>query len=367
MVYNSTVLKLVSIIEQGYATNQHFQLLVLAVQQSLKNFQPQRDILQSQKPTIQPYPIVDGYALSFDPVTQSQEFLEYWYKYGFVVGKDVVSSEVSNNVVKKILSIINTFDIQDESTYLKDSNHTPILSRGFFELYHDDTLAQIRQSVRLYLHYCLIWNTPYLWTSFDRLGLKTPQGESATGLGLHVDQNPTVHSEFTTVQGVLALEDCPVERGTFVVVPGSRSVFKEYSQFINPSYKGEYVNLEESRLKDYLEQHKQCIPLRKNNLVSWDSRTTHANSSNISNINRYVCYVSMGIAQENRQDLIDKRLEVFKSGLGENVRDAYLHASKKPRFTDIEYINKIREKENLTQLGQWLYGFKKYKEINTIE
>lgn len=360
MVYNSTVLNLVSIIEQGQATSQHFAELVLSVKQSLLDFQPQRNLLQSQTPTIQDYPIIDGYAVAFDSLTQSQELLEHWYKYGFVVGKDVVSSIISQKAVEKMLALTQSFDLYHDSTYLKDSQNTPILSRGFFELYHDDTLAQIRQSVRLYLHYCLIWNTPYLWTSFDRLGLKTPQGESAIGLGLHVDQNPTVHPDFTTVQGVLALEDCPVERGTFVVVPGSSSMFQQYSQFIAPSYKGEYINLEPGSLKDYLEQHKQLIPLRKNHLVSWDSRTTHANSSNISDINRYVCYVSMGVAKENRLDLIDKRLQAFKTGLGENCRDAYLHASKKPRFTDSEYITSIRDSEQLTALGQCLYGLKHY-------
>lgn len=360
MVYNSKVLKLVSEIEQGQATHHVFSQLVQEIQKSFQDFQPQRDKLQSQTPTIQPYPVVDGYAVAFDPLTQSQEFLEHWYKYGFVVGKDVVSSAVSQKAIEKMLSISQSFLLNNELTYLKDKQGVPILSRGFFELYHDDTLAQIRQSVILYLHYCLIWNTPYLWTSFDRLGLKTPQGENAMGLGLHVDQNPTVHAQFTTVQGVLALEDCPVERGTFVVVPGSSSVFQEYSQFIKPSYKGEYVSLEPSTLKDNLEQHKQIIPLRKNNLVSWDSRTTHANSSNISHINRYVCYVSMGVAKENRFDLIDKRLQAFNTGLGENCREAYLHASKKPRFTNSEYISSVREKEQLTQLGQALYGFKSY-------
>lgn len=367
MVYNSTVLQLVSKIEQGQATNQDFHQLVLSVQQSLLEFQPKRNLLISQTPVIEPYPIVDGYAVAFDCLTESEELLNHWYKYGFVVGKDVVSSQVSNKAVEKMLSIIQCFDLKDESTYLKDTQNTPILSRGFFELYHDDTLAQIRQSIRLYLHYCLIWNTPYLWTSFDRLGIKTPQGESAIGLGLHVDQNPTVHADFTTVQGVLALQDCPTERGTFVVVPGSVSFFKEYCQFIAPNYKGEYVNLEDSRLKDYLEQHKQLIPLRKNNLISWDSRTTHANSSNISNINRYVCYVSMGIAQEYNQELINKRLGAFKTGLGENYREAYLHASKKPRFTDQEYINSLRDNEELSPLGECLYGLKFYQNLTELD
>ena len=162
------------------------------------------------------------------------------------------------------------FEIKNESSYIKDNNGTPIISRGFFEIYHDDCLAQIRQNIRLYLYHCLLWNTPYLWTSFDRLGLKTPSGENSIGLNLHVDQNPTVHPDFTTIQGVLALDDCPIERGTFVVVPGSVSQFHNYSQFVKPGYKGEFVPLEDSYLLEELKIYQQLIPLKRNNIVSWE-------------------------------------------------------------------------------------------------
>lgn len=363
MVYNDKVFRLVSLIEQGNPTKQDFFELTQAIHESLQSFTSQRLHLQKTISTSKNYPIENGYAVSFDPLTQSQELLEHWFQYGFVVAKDVVTSEVSSKAIEKMISIAQSFDLSSEDSYLKDSQGTPILSRGFFELYHDDCLAQIRQSIRLYLHFCLIWNSPYLWTSFDRLGIKTPSGESSVGLDLHVDQNPMVHPDFTTIQGVLALDDCPVERGTFAVVPGSIEYFSEYKQFIKPGYRGEFVPLEDSYLRDYLSRYQQLIPLKKNCLVSWDSRTTHANSSNKSEKNRYVCYVSAGLAKEDRQDLIALRKKAFLSGLGENTREAYLHASKKPRFTNQDYINSVRDKEILSPLGECLYGFKSYQNL----
>lgn len=102
------------------------------------------------------------------------------------------------------------------------------------------------------------------------MGLKTPYGENSIGLNLHVDQNPTVHPDFTTIQGVLALDDCPIERGTFVVVPGSVSEFKNYSQFVKNGYKGEFVPLEDSYLLEELKIYQQLIPLKRNNIVSWE-------------------------------------------------------------------------------------------------
>lgn len=360
MIFNSAVIELVLKIEQGEVTSHNFHRLTEEISTSFQNFQPQRELLLNKPKTLQHYPIESGYAVAFDSLTQSQELVEHWYQYGFVVGKDVVSSKISLQAVNKMINMSQSFDLKNETTYLKDSQEVSILSRGFFELYHDDCLAQIRQSLRLYLHYCLIWNSPYLWTSFDRLGIKTPRGESAAGLALHVDQNPTVHPDFTTVQGVLALDDCPVERGTFLVVPGSIELFDNYKQFVKPGYKGEFILLEKSSFSEKLEQFKQLIPMRKNNLVSWDSRTTHANSGNISDLNRYVCYVAMGLAKETNKNLIEARRTAFESGLGENKREAYLHASKKPRFTNQEYINSMRTTEKLSPLGQCLYGFQSY-------
>lgn len=363
MIFKSEVSDLVYQIEQEPFNTHLLSHLISLIKTSLQDFQEKRNKLQKQIPSLQKYPIIDNFALSFDPLIQSHELVEAWYEYGFVVGKNVCYNKDSHNTIQKIHSVIDSFNIKDESSYIKDNNGTPIISRGFFEIYHDDCLAQIRQNIRLYLYHCLLWNTPYLWTSFDRLGLKTPSGENSIGLNLHVDQNPTVHPNFTTIQGVLALDDCPIERGTFVVVPGSVSQFHNYSQFVKPRYKGEFVPLEDSYLKEELQLYQQLIPLQKNNIVSWDSRTTHANSSNISDINRYVCYVSTGIAKNERDDLIQIRKNAFNSGLGENTRDAYLHASKKPRFTNQEFIAHNRTKEILTPLGECLYGFKKYEDL----
>ena len=221
--------------------------------------------------------------------------------------------------------------------------------------------------MRLYVAYSLLWKTSELWVSFDRYGLKPPQGESSQGLSLHVDQNPAVHPNFQTIQAVVALTDCPEVRGTFVAVPGSVAKFKEYMKYIKPGYVGEYVELQDSYLKEEMSLNKQLIALRQGHLVAWDSRLTHANSSNISNQNRYVAYISAGIAKKDPA-LIEQRLTHYESGLGVNLRDAYMHASKKPRFSSVEFNQKLRDgnSEKLTFLGQLLYGLKKYSEGSNV-
>jgi len=302
------------------------------------------------------YPVdQDGFALSFCPLTQPEEFMATWNKYGIVVGRQILSLAECQTALNRIQELLGLLDDGKRC----DIQNVPILSRGFFEIYHDAVLANIRQNLKLYLHHVLIWQQAELWCSFDRFGIKPPEGESAAGLPLHVDQNPLVHPEFRTTQGVLALVDCPVERGTFLAVPGSRSQFSIYSGMAKNN--GEYVELDVSHptAADFLKRQ-QPFALRAGDLVTWDSRTTHGNTPNISELTRYVTYVSAGPARQGDESAINARQAAFQSGLGSNVRDALMHASKKPRFTDQACIAEIRHSEQLNQLGRYMYGQERY-------
>lgn len=309
----------------------------------------------------------DGYVIGFDPLTQEREFVDSWNRYGIVVGANVASTAQCQEVIARMHELLLAFsggtcDLNKPSTWDNipvDEAAVPIISRGFFEIYHDDAIAAIRQSVRVYLHYVLIWGRADLWTTFDRLGIKLPGLADGKALPLHVDQNPNVHPDFRTVQGVLALADCPAERGTFVGVPGSRSSFSAYGAMAKN--KGEYVELDLSHaIAAEFTARAQICPLRAGHLISWDSRTTHANSSNISDQTRTVAYIAFGPQRQGDESACLARQEAFDSGLGSNVRDALMHASKRPRFTNQTRLAALRRSEKLTKLGRLIYGQEKY-------
>ena len=312
---------------------------------------------------LRPYRIdSSGFAESFDPLVDEDAFFETWLELGVVVGRNVAPKGVLQHAIDRMRGLTlelsqGRCDLQLPSTYNhlpRDSLGVPLISRGFFELYHDDALAQIRQSVRLYIHHVVLWGTPSLWTSFDRLGAKLPGHEESYGLPLHVDQNPTVHPELKTTQGVLALVDCPCERGTFLAVPGSKSLFRSYSEFAG---RGEYVELKlGTQLAEMLAERAQALPLRSGDFLSWDSRTTHANSANLSDKPRYVAYVSQGPIPHEASAARLERAKVFQSGEGTNVREALLHASKKPRYQGDKLFASLRAPEQLNLLGRTLYG-----------
>lgn len=310
----------------------------------------------------------EGYVVGFDPLTQEDEFVNCWRKYGIVVGLNVVSPEICAHTIARMGELVlgaseGKCDLEKPETWDAmpvDDAGVPIASRGFFEIYHDDALAQLRQSVRVYLHYVLIWGRADLWTTFDRLGIKLPGHAESKGLPFHVDQNPNIHPNFRTVQGVLALADCPRERGTFVGVPGSKNLFGIYGSMAKNV--GEYVELDQQHCQfgPIADRAQEC-PLRAGSLISWDSRTTHANSANVSDRTRYVAYIAYGVARQDEPFAIRNREEGFASGLGTNVRDALMHASKKPRYTNPHKLAGLRRAEQLTSLGRLLYGQQRYE------
>ncbi|HNB23661.1 MAG TPA: phytanoyl-CoA dioxygenase family protein [Candidatus Melainabacteria bacterium] len=318
---------------------------------------------------IQPMPVdAEGYVIGYDPLTQEADFVDCWRKYGIVVGVNVVPPELCAAAIARMGELMlaasdGKCDLNSSQTWSnmpEDSAGVPIASRGFFEVYHDDAIAQLRQSVRVYLHYVLIWGRADLWTTFDRLGIKLPGHEESKALPLHVDQNPNVHPDFRTVQGVLALDDCPAERGTFVGVAGSRGLFAMYASMAKNG--GEYVEMDRSDpLTRPVEDRAQKFPLRRGSLVSWDSRTTHANSANVSDKTRYVAYISCGVSRQDEPESLAWRVDGFMSGLGMNKRDSYMHASKKPRFTNQPLLAGLRKREQLTALGRLLYGMQRYE------
>jgi len=128
--------------------------------------------------------------------------------------------------------------------------------------------------------------------------------------------------------------------------------------------KGEYVELQTSSLvAKTLQAHAQPIPLRAGDFVSWDSRTTHANTENLSNDTRIVLYMAAGPAREDSAEAIAARKDALATGVGSNVREALMHASKKPRYTDPEILARVRQPEQLTLMGKLVYGTESYRKI----
>ncbi len=56
--------------------------------------------------------------------------------------------------------------------------------------------------------------------------------------------------------------------------------------------------------------------MRAGSLISWDSRTTHANSANVSDKTRFVAYIAYGITRQDDPLALGWRVDGFMSGQG---------------------------------------------------
>lgn len=314
-----------------------------------------------------PYPIdPDGFARSFDPVAEPELLRAAWHRHGFVVARAVVDEAVAEEVVALVDETMRRLSggacslTGGWERMPADPAGTPILTRGFFEVYHHPVLARMRQSPRMYLHHVLLWQQVDLWTAFDRLGVKLPDHPESVGLPAHVDQNPLVHPGLRTTQGILALRDCPVEIGVTTLVPGSRAAFAGYERLAG---RGEYVELTDAHPQAAdLRERLQEIPLRACDIVTWDSRTTHANTPNTSSVPRLVAVQSAGPARDDDPALLRARLQALETCEGLNVRDALMHASKRSRYTHPEALRVVHPPETFTPLGRLLYGLDRWNE-----
>jgi ectoine hydroxylase-related dioxygenase (phytanoyl-CoA dioxygenase family) len=253
---------------------------------------------------------------------------------GYVVVKDVSSEENR----KKLVGLIDQ---------IMEKNIPQCRRLGFLDLYHDDTLAQLRQDPRVYKVFANILGSDKLWVVFDRVIFqKKTEGEDP--LPPHVDQNPIENPDFFNVQAMLALKDMNESTGTLAVVPKSPLFFHEYKQWTKPG--DGYVEYQKDDLPPFV-----GLRLKEGEIVIWDSRTTHSRFRGNPEADRYAALITFTLAKEDPQ-LYDLRQKYFTEGIGWNSHEAGLRATSRPRCEQ----SLRHQKENLTPLGRKLYGLDKW-------
>lgn len=270
-----------------------------------------------------------------DPVVFSYSEYEaltaFFKENGYVVIDGVSKAEHRNNLVALIDRIME--------------QKIPLSKRlGFLELYHDNTLAQLRQSPQLYKVFRHLFQSEKLWVVFDRVIHQLPS-EKDEVLNPHVDQNPLTDPCFSYVQAMLALKDMDELSGTLALVPRSHLFFKEYAAWAKP-HDG-YIEYQGNRNLPFI-----ALRLKEGQIVIWDSRTTHSRFRAEPKNKRYAALLTFTLAK-NDPKLAALRLHYFQKGIGWNNHEAGLRATARPRCT-----HSLREEEEiLTPLGLKLYGF----------
>ncbi len=270
----------------------------------------------------------------FDAQVQTEAILKHIREKGYVVVNNVSSPDIRAEAITWIDHLVK--------------QAPEARNRGFLDAYHDNRILQLRQDPGMHSVFSAIFDNNDLWVVFDRLIYLEPN-DHEENLPLHVDQNPRTHPSFCSLQGLLALQDCNLESGTFACVPQSHKWFEEYAEF-SPEH-GSYVPYQGNR-KPAL----QAIPLKAGEMVVWDSRTTHSRvrlEDKKCRIKRYAVLITFMPAKRDDYNLVTARKEAFWQGIGVNNLDAGLRATSQPR-----YGKSLRKREEqFSELGKRIYGF----------
>ncbi len=237
--------------------------------------------------------------------------IEFFRSQGYVV----VPKIISECLVDAVCVGIETFcgvELDDSLTWssiVTPKNGLPELNgSGMVELYHHPSMWALRQRPEIYAVFAKLWEHEALWVSIDRCNLNLPKVVKGDFGGfVHWDVDTSAHPLPFSLQGFVALTDCDVGGGGFQCVPGMPNRLEEWiktqPQSRNP-FRPDLNGLEVVE-----------IPVKKGDLLIWNSLLPHGTAVNRSNVPRLVQYLSMAPAQEDDSKLKKWRVQAWRNHL----------------------------------------------------
>ncbi|KUI66788.1 hypothetical protein VM1G_02266 [Cytospora mali] len=226
------------------------------------------------------------------------------------------------------------FKRDDRSTWT--SEHLPwSIKGGLYARYaigHEAFVWKIRSQPKIIEVFAQLWDTDDLIASFDGMNVTLPVNEKTGRTDIqpneawpHMDQNPRNYDHFELYQGIANLAPNGPDDGGLVVIKGSHLLHEErfaaIGGFRAEQDAGEKENLYHFTADDVAwyktrgcEEIKVCA--EEGDLIVWDSRLIHWNSSPVGEQIRfttYVCYCPRSLMSEEG---LARKLELFKARKG---------------------------------------------------
>lgn len=246
---------------------------------------------------------------------------------------------------------------------------------GLVEMYHYQSMWNIRQHPEVHKCFAQIFGTDHLWVTIDRVCRKVPQtpDEKATGF-MHWDLNPNIRPRVREVQGLIALTDTDESMGGFHCLPSlyklldewidslptKKAIYTSFGLYADGSHAYEFYPPKAGQVwMRWAEENEidrpeyswpiEKVPMKAGDLLIWDSYLPHGNGANKSDKTRYCQYISM-IPPGSSRDLCE--------------RVACWYGNRPPSglafFGDPRCIEQQKEPARLTDLGEKLLGTAKW-------
>lgn len=227
----------------------------------------------------------------FDIETESQELRAFLASEGFAVVKDVCEgrTEELKSLMWDFMENVEGTSVRRDSpsSWSSPTDWIPCPRTGIisgFGFGHSEFMWQVRLLPKVRETFTSIWRTDDLLVSFDGGNVFRPwrlNPEWRTGNGWwHVDQNANRPRKrgLKSVQGLVTLLPANEETGGLVVIPKSHLQHNEIcSRLKYAKSMGDFVPIEKN--DPILEGGGLLICAEAGDLILWDSRTIHCNTS----------------------------------------------------------------------------------------
>ena len=225
---------------------------------------------------------------------------------GYVIIPKAVPQENLDAVVDEVWAFLGM-----DRTAPDDWYHEPMRKGGMVEMYQTQGLWNNRQHPRVHAAFAEIWGREDLWVSMDRANCKPPNRADKPDWNhdgmIHWDLDTSRRPIPFGVQGVLYLEDTPVEQGTFQCVPGFHRTFEDW-------VRGQPED-RDPRRPDLAELQVERIAGKAGDLLIWHRLLAHGNAPNTSTRPRLAQYITMSPANFGDEGARQARIKLWRDRL----------------------------------------------------
>ena len=272
----------------------------------------------------------------------------HWLENGYVVIEQAVPAATIDSIGQLIWQFEGMDPANPATWYPPEKSRlrrTELsYNAGMVELYHHQYLWDARQSPRVHGAFADLWGTPELWVSIDRVNLNLPPEPGFEFRSfMHFDYDPDGATD--SVQGVLSVSDqLDPDVGGFVCIP---ELFRHYA-----AWRARQPDDWDWYRPDVTGLPLERVPLRKGDLLIFNSRLCHGIRQNISRDKaRMAQYIAMLPAREEDAAGREWRIRCWRESL--TPQGYSLHgADDGPRY----------EAARLSPLGERLLGLTSWRE-----
>lgn len=204
----------------------------------------------------------------------------FWEENGYIKIEGLIDAERCNAVTGLINETLDV-DIMNRETWYNDHQ---LLQGLMLQLYQHETLDHIRNDERLKAVFASLYGSDALLPNCEKVSFNPPVNGNFTfkGSPLHWDIDFNIGPQYY-IQGLLYLNDVPLNCGPFSLIPGYHHKIEAELQ-----HKGPKILIEE------LKEQNLSIPVtgKQGDLILWLQAIPHAATPNCSDLPRYVQYLS---------------------------------------------------------------------------